>query len=175
MLLWIILAVIAVVALILIYGLLQPSAFSVTREASYVAKPELVFAQINDFRNWALWSPWDKMDPAMQRSYTGASSGIGSKYAWIGNKKVGEGSMEITQSVAPQNIQLDLHFLKPFQADNVTEFSITPRGNETHVQWSMRGHKPLIMRVMGLVFNMDKIVGADFERGLSNLRSIVEK
>lgn len=175
MLIWIIFVVIALVALILIYGLLQPSGFSVMREASYAAKPELVFAQINDFRNWALWSPWDKMDPTMQRSYTGTTSGVGSKYAWIGNKKVGEGSMEITQSVAPQNIQLDLHFLKPFQADNVTEFSITPRGNETHVQWSMRGHKPFIMRVMGFVFNMDKIVGADFERGLSNLRSIVEK
>ena len=170
----ILLIIIAIAAALLIYGALQPADFNVTREADYNASPVKVFAQINDFRNWASWSPWDKMDPEMQRSYTGSAVGVGAKYSWIGNKKVGEGSMEITHSEESKRMQLDLHFLRPFKADNVTEFTLVPKGNQTHVAWQMRGKKPFIMRVMGLFFSMDKIVGADFEKGLTNLKAVVE-
>ena len=175
MLLWIMLFVIALIALVLIYGWLQPASFAVSREADYNTTPAKVFAQINDFKNWAQWSPWEKMDPTMQRSYTGAAKGVGSKYAWIGNKKVGQGSMEITHSEAAKNMQLDLHFVKPFQARNVTEFTLTPKGKQTNLKWEMRGAKPFMMRVLGAFFNMDKIVGSDFEKGLANLRGVVEK
>ena len=175
MLFWIIVAVLALIALLLIYGLLQPTNFAVSREADYNATPAKVFAQINDFKNWASWSPWDKMDSTMQRSYTGSATGVGSKYAWVGNRKVGEGSMEITDSEPSKRMQLDLHFLKPFQADNVTEFILTQKGNQTNLKWEMRGTKPFMMRVMGIAFNMDKIVGSDFEKGLINLRGVLEK
>lgn len=175
MLLWIFLAVVALIALLLIYGLLQPAAFNVMRQADYAAKPAEVFAQISDFHNWTVWSPWDKMDPDMKRSFSGAASGVGAKYAWIGNRKVGEGNMEITDSEASKRLQLDLHFLKPFQADNITEFTLTPNGNQTNLRWEMRGQRPFMFRVLGFIFKMDKIVGADFEKGLINLRGVVEK
>ena len=175
MLLWIILIVLALIALVLVYGLLQPASFAVSREADFNASPAMVFAQINDFHKWSAWSPWEKMDPDLKRSYSGAASGIGAKYAWVGNKKVGEGSMEITHSESAKSMQLDLHFLKPFQADNVTEFTLTPRGKQTNLKWEMRGAKPFMMRVLGAFFNMDKIVGSDFEKGLTNLRGVVEK
>ena len=145
------------------------------RETDIAAKPAAVFEQINDFRNWGAWSPWEKMDPNLQRNFDGASQGVGAKYSWIGNKKVGEGSMEITKSVPSSNMQLDLHFLKPFKADNVTEFTLTPTAKGTHFKWEMRGQTPFMLRVMKLFFNMDKIVGKDFENGLSNLKAIVEK
>ena len=124
MLLWIIIVIIVLVALVLIYGISQPAGFSVVREADFNATPKMVFAQINDFKNWQAWSPWEKMDPNLQRSFSGADSGEGAKYAWVGNKKVGVGNMEITNSAPSKNVQLDLNFIKPFQASNVTEFTL---------------------------------------------------
>ncbi len=164
-----------IIAAFLIMGFTTPADFSVVRETDIAAKPAAVFEQINDFRNWGAWSPWEKMDPNLQRNFDGASQGVGAKYSWIGNKKVGEGSMEITKSVPSSNMQLDLHFLKPFKADNVTEFTLTPTAKGTHFKWEMRGQTPFMLRVMKLFFNMDKIVGKDFENGLSNLKAIVEK
>ena len=174
MLFWIILIVIVLVALVLIYGVSQPAGFSVVREADFNATPKMVFSQINDFHNWSAWSPWEKMDPDMKREFSGSASGVGAKYAWVGNKKVGQGNMEITNSVPSKNMQLDLNFIKPFQASNVTEFILTPNGKGTHLKWEMRGRAPFVFRVMGMFFSMDKIVGTDFERGLANLRGIVD-
>ncbi len=172
---FILLIIIAVITAFLIYGALQSADFSVSREANFNALPAKVFENINDFHKWSAWSPWEKMDPHLKRSFSGELSGIGSKYAWVGNKKVGEGNMEITHSEASKRMQLDLHFLKPFKADNVTEFTLTPNGRTTNMKWEMRGHRPFLFRVMGMFFNMDKIVGGDFENGLNNLREIVEK
>ena len=174
MLFWIILIVIVLVALVLIYGVSQPAGFSVVREADFNATPKMVFSQINDFHNWSAWSPWEKMDPDMKREFSGSASGVGAKYAWVDNKKVGQGNMEITNSVPSKYMQLDLNFIKPFQASNVTEFTLTPNGKGTHLKWEMRGHAPFVFRVMGMFFSMDKIVGTDFERGLANLRGIVD-
>ena len=164
-----------IMAAFIIMGLTTPANFSVVREADFIAPPTKVFEQINNFRNWAAWSHWEKMDPNLQRNFDGASQGVGAKYSWIGNKKVGEGSMEITHSSPSTTMQLDLHFLKPFKADNVTEFTLTPITKGTHFKWEMRGQTPFMLRVMKLFFNMDKIVGKDFENGLANLKAIVEK
>ena len=171
----ILLIIIAIVAALLIYGALQSADFSVVRAVDLNATPDSVFKNINDFHNWAAWSPWEKMDPSMKRSFSGAAEGVGSKYAWVGNKKVGEGNMEITHSEPSKRMQLDLHFLKPFKADNVTEFTLSPSGNKTNIKWEMRGKRPFMFRVMGIFFSMDKIVGGDFEKGLNSLREIVEK
>lgn len=168
------LVIIAVMAAFLIYAASRPNTFSLVRSAEFRAPPERVFGQLNDFKNWAAWSPWEEMDPSMQRSFTGAAAGKGAKYAWVGNKKVGEGNMEITRSVAASNIELDLNFLKPFKASNVTEFTLSPTQNGTHVKWEMRGPLNLMMKVMHMFMNMDSMVGKDFEKGLSKLKTIVE-
>ncbi len=169
----IIIAIVIVAFLLLANS--RPGTFSMSRSATLNASPAKVFAQINDFKNWANWSPWDKMDPSMQRNYTGPTTGKGAKYAWLGNKKVGEGSMEITHSVPSSTVQLDLHFLKPFKADNVTEFTLVPQGASTTIKWEMRGDLNLMMKAMHMFMNMDKIVGKDFENGLANLKATVEK
>jgi uncharacterized protein YndB with AHSA1/START domain len=173
--LYLLIAILVVIAFFLVVGLTTSAAFSIVREADFKATPQKVFAEINDFRNWAAWSPWEKMDPTMQRSFSGAATGVGAKYAWVGNKKVGEGNMEITRSQAPSNLELDLHFLKPFQADNVTEFTLTPNNGGTHFKWEMRGQTPFMLRMMKMFMDMDKMVGKDFDAGLANLRGVVEK
>ena len=172
---WILLIIVLLIAAVLIYGAMQPSSFSIFREANLKASPAEVFKQLNDFHHWAAWSPWEKMDPNLQRSFTGPTAGVGAKYAWVGNKKVGEGNMEITESEPSRRMQLDLHFLKPFQADNVTEFSLSPADGGTHVKWEMRGHTPFMLRLMKIFMDMDKMVGKDFEAGLANLKALVEK
>ena len=172
---YLLIVIVVAVAFFLLLGLTGPATFRIMRQADYRATSGALFGQLNDFHNWAAWSPWDKMDPAMQRKYSGPNSGVGAKYAWVGNKKVGEGNMEITNSEPNRSVQLDLHFLKPFQADNVTEFTIVPNGDLTTLIWEMRGQRPFFIRMMRLFMDMDKMVGKDFENGLANLRSVVEK
>jgi Polyketide cyclase / dehydrase and lipid transport len=168
------LIIIAIVIItFLVIASMRPSTFSLQRSINVSASPEKIFPHLNDFKNWGTWSPWDKMDPDLKRIFSGSASGEGAKYSWIGNNKVGEGSMEITKSVLNANVELNLNFLKPFKANNVTEFKITPNGNTTNVNWEMRGPLNLFMKIMHM--NMDKMVGKDFEAGLTNLKSIVER
>ena len=172
-------AIIIIIAILIIAFLAmaasRPNTFSLSRNMDMKAPPEKIFVHLNDFKNWSTWSPWEKMDLNLQRNYSGSASGKGAKYAWVGNKKVGEGNMEITRSVPSTNIELNLNFLKPFKASNVTEFKITPKGNMTNINWEMRGPLNLMMKVMHMFMNMDSMVGKDFEAGLANLKAIVEK
>lgn len=159
----------------LVIASMRPSTFSLSRNIDVKAPPEKIFPHLNDFKNWGAWSPWEKMDPDLKRDFSGSASGKGAHYSWVGNKKVGEGNMEITRSVPSSNIELSLNFLKPFKASNVTEFKITPKGIVTNVNWEMRGPLNLMMKVMHMFMDMDSMVGKDFEAGLTNLKSIVER
>ena len=159
----------------LVIASMKPNSFILRRSMDMKASTDEVFAQLNDFKNWGAWSPWEKMDPDLKRNFSGSASGKGAYYSWIGNKKVGEGNMEIIRSVPSSNIELNLNFLKPFKASNITEFKITPKGNMTNVNWEMRGPLNLMMKIMHMFMDMDKMVGKDFEAGLANLKSIVEK
>ena len=148
--------------------------YTVTRSATIEAPPEKVYAHIVDFHKWGGWSPWDEMDPDMNKTYAGADAGVGARYAWSGNRKVGQGKMEITRATEHSSIEIDLRFLKPFKATNVTLFSLEPAGAGTKVSWAMTGQKTLLTRVMGIFRSMDAMVGPDFERGLGKLKAVAE-
>lgn len=169
----ILIGVAAVLGLLLVVIALQPDTFHVERSISIAAPPEAAFAQVNDFHAWSAWSPWEKLDPAMTRSYEGAPAGVGAKYAWVGNKDVGEGRMTIEQS-DPAKIAIKLEFLKPFAATNTATFTFarTPEGNKT--TWAMDGNNNFISKAMGLVMDMDKMIGPDFERGLAGIKTAAE-
>ena len=109
----------------------------------------------------------------MERSYSGSESGVGAKYAWSGNRKAGSGTMEIVDTAEPRNIKIRLEFTKPFKAVNPTSFTFTPSGNGTQVTWTMTGENKGIGKVFALFMNMDKMVGADFEKGLASLAGAV--
>jgi hypothetical protein len=149
------------------------SAFEVSRSTSISADPALVHGLVNDFHEWPKWSPWEDLDPAMQRTHSGAESGVGAHYAWDGNRKAGEGSMEITSST-PEQIGLTVIFLKPFKATNDIEFSLLPTTDGTEVTWTMRGVQKGLMAVIGKVMPMDRMVGKDFEKGLARLKVAAE-
>lgn len=173
MLTLLVIVVLAVVALLGIAAT-RPDQFRIERSATIQASPERVFPYINDFHRWQAWSPYERKDPAMQRSYEGPSAGEGAAYGWSGNKDIGSGRMQITESTPSSRVEIKLEFFAPFKATNTAEFLLEPHGDGTQVTWAMHGRSHFIHKVMGLVFNMDKMVGKDFEEGLGYLRSVSE-
>lgn len=162
---------VVLVAALLAYATTRPDTFRVARKTNIKAPPEQIFALIDDFHRWDLWSPWEKMDPTMKRTFMGAPNGTGAIYEWEGSGKVGAGRMEIVDVTQPSKVRIKLDFAKPFEAHNIVEFTLVPDGDSTDVTWSMHGPSPFIAKVMGLVFSMDKMVGKDFETGLANLKT----
>jgi hypothetical protein len=148
--------------------------FEVTRSTSIQADPARVHDLVDDFHEWTAWSPWEDLDPNLSRTYTGPSSGVGAHYAWRGNRKAGEGSMEITGS-APDRVEIELAFMKPMRNTQQVEFTLTPAGGGTDVTWRMAGaHEGLMMNLFSKVMSMDKLIGKDFEKGLARLKAVAE-
>jgi uncharacterized protein YndB with AHSA1/START domain len=170
----IILIILVLVAALLAYAATRPNSFRVRRSARIDAPPEKVFPLINDFHQWTAWSPWERMDPNLRRTYSGAEAGKGAVYEWQGNNKVGQGRMEIVDSFDPRKVLIKLDFLKPFRAQNMAEFTLEPEGKSTDVHWEMYGASPFMMKVMGVFMSMDKMVGRDFERGLAAMKASAE-
>lgn len=167
-------AAIVLVALVA-YVATQPGEFSVSRSATFAAPAPAVFAQVNELKKWEAWSPWAKKDPQAKQSYAGPAAGAGASMSWVGNKEVGEGRMTIVDSSPNALVRFKLEFFKPFAATNTAEFSFKEEGGRTALTWSMRGHNNFIGKAMCLVFDMDKMVGGDFEAGLAGIKGIVEK
>lgn len=174
MLIKILAAVVVVIAAILVYAASRPNTFRVERSAIFKAAPDKVFAQINDFHNWPAWSTWERMDPIMKKTHSGTASGVGAKYGWQGNNKVGQGSMEITESIPNSKVMVKLDFLSPMEAHNIGEFIIQPEGEGSRLTWAMYGSAPFISKLFGVFVNMDKMIGKDFEDSLTNLKQVVE-
>jgi uncharacterized protein YndB with AHSA1/START domain len=158
---------------LLLLILLQSSDFRIARTARISAPVATVFARVNDLRQWAAWSPWARLDPAMRVSYDGAPVGTGASYAWSGNPQVGEGRSTIIESRPNERIRIKLEFVRPFAGTNDTEFSFQPEGNATVVTWSMSGKKNFVMKAVGLFMNCDKLCGGQFEQGLANLEAVL--
>ena len=150
------------------------SSFEVTRSTTIAADPARVHGLIGDFHRWTVWSPWEDLDPNLSRTYTGPNSGVGAHYAWRGNRKAGEGSMEITGS-SPERIDIELAFLKPMRNTQHVEFVLTPTSGGTDVTWRMSGqHEGLMMNLFSKVVSMDRLIGKDFEKGLARLKAAAE-
>lgn len=165
----------AIIALILIVAAFQAEDFSVERTATISAPAAVVFGNVNELRKWEAWSPWEKLDPQMKRTYEGPASGTGAVYAWAGNSKVGEGRMTITESRPAEVIRMKLDFLKPFESTSAAVFTFKPEGQQTTVTWNMSGKKNYMSKVMCMFMSMDKMVGESFESGLAALKSLSEK
>jgi uncharacterized protein YndB with AHSA1/START domain len=170
----IVLAIVIVLVIVLVYAATRPDELHVERTISIKAPPEKIFALINDFRQWDGWTPYNK-DPAMKKTYSGSASGKGAVYAWEGNSEVGKGEISITDAAPSSRIAFDLHMIKPFEARNVVVFTLKASGDSTEVMWGMDGRQNLIAKVMGLFFDMDRMVGKDFETGLARLKAIAER
>jgi len=164
-----------IVVALLVYAATRPDTFRVERSIRIQAPPDKIFPLINDLHQWEAWSPWEKVDPAVQRSYSGAPSGPGAVYAWQGNNKVGQGRMEITATTPPARVLMKIDFIKPFEGHNTIEFTLVPEGEATRVTHAMYGPSSFVSKLMGLFFSMDSMIGNKFAEGLASLKTLAEK
>jgi len=147
--------------------------YTVERRRTLGAPADRIYLLLENFQQWLRWSPWENLDPDLKRAYSGPESGVGSEYAWSGNRKAGAGKMEITKAEQDRLVEIALDFEKPFKSSNTTTFELNPVGDDqTEVVWTMVGPRPFFMKMFGFVINMEKIVGKDFERGLQQLDEV---
>lgn len=169
------LVALAALALLLAFAATRPDTFRVERSRVIAAPPERLYGLIHDLRQFNTWNPYERKDPAIQGEYSAVTAGPGARYAWRSGK-VGTGSMEIVQATAPRSVGMRLDFVKPFAAHNQVEFTLQPEGaGATRVTWAMQGPVPYLAKIMHLVFNMDRMVGQDFEDGLAQLQAVAQK
>lgn len=163
-----------VIALLVVVIATRPAEFRIERSVEVAAAPAAVYPHLVDFHAWANWSPWDKLDLGMKRTFSGAPVGKGAVYEWSGNDKVGSGRMEITDVRENAQVNIKLDFITPFKASNLTEFTVTPSGAGSKITWAMTGQNNFMSKAFSLVMNMDKMVGGDFEKGLAELKRLAE-
>jgi hypothetical protein len=147
--------------------------YEVARTTTIAADPARIHALVDDLHQWTQWSPWEGLDPDLQRTYTGPGRGVGAHYAWQGNRKAGQGHMEITGST-PERIDVDLVFMKPFDSASKVAFLLVPVAAGTEVTWRMTGEQKGLWGVLGKVVPMDRLIGKDFEKGLAGLKAAAE-
>lgn len=167
--------VVVVIVAVLAVATTRPDTLRVQRTTSIDAPPEKIFPLINDFHNWGSWSPYEKRDPAMKRTFSGAENGKGAVYEWEGNSQVGAGRMEITDVAPSSKVTIKLDFIKPIEGHDVAEFTLEPSGDSTNVTWAMYGPNRYIGKVISVFIDMDTMIGSDFETGLANLKNITEE
>ena len=170
----ILIALAAIIAVFLIVVALQPSEFKVERSATVAAQPAAVFDQVNDFHKWEAWSPWAKLDPNAKVTFEGPPSGTGTIMAWDGNDKVGQGKMTITERQPNDLVKINVEFVKPFEGSVVSQFGFKPEGDQTAVTWTMTGYHNFIQKAMCLVFNGRKMMAGDMDKGLAQMKTVVE-
>jgi len=174
MLIRILLGLVVVVIALVVVVATRPAEFRIARTTTVAAPPRAVFAQVNDFHRWDAWSPWAKLDPAMKQTFEGPPAGTGAIYTWSGDRQVGEGRMTMIESRPDELIRIELQFVRPFRATNTAEFTFRPEGDRTIVTWSMTGRNGFMAKAVGLFVSMDRLVGREFESGLSRLAAVAE-
>ena len=166
---------VVLIAGVLIYASTRPGTFSVQRSVNINAPPDKIFPLINSLRGFNSWDPFSKKDPAIRIVHSGPETGKGAKYEWEGNRQVGSGRVEITDTSAPSSVSMKLDMRTPMEAHNTVQFTLEPKGAMTTVTWAMKGPSPYIAKVMDVVSGMDRMVGVEFENGLANLKALAEK
>ena len=170
----ILIALAVIVVLFVAVVAMRPSEFRVSRSLAMTAPAETAFEQVNTLRNWEAWNPWGKLDPNCKLTYEGPPSGVGASYSWAGNAKVGEGRSTIVESKPGELVRFRLEFLKPMKATNAAEFTFKSEGSKTTVTWTMSGKNNFIGKAFGLIINCDRMVGGQFEKGLSDMKRVSE-
>jgi uncharacterized protein YndB with AHSA1/START domain len=152
----------------------RPSTFHVERSLAIAAPPAVAYGYVNELKRWPDWSPWEKLDPAMKRTFEGPAGGVGASYYWSGNDQVGEGRMTVTDSVPASKVAMKLEFMRPWESTSSVEFALKPEPTGVNVTWAMNGDHNFMSNAMSLFMDMDKMVGTDFEKGLVQLKAASE-
>ena len=165
----IVFTLLALIALLLVVAWTRPDTYTVERSGHVPTAPEQVYALVGDFRNWPRWSPWENLDPNMQRVFSTPSSGVGASYDWRGNDQAGQGRMQIRDASKPNRLSMSLDFIEPMPSSNRMGFDFRPDAGGTTVVWTMEGQHSFATKIMSVFMSFDRLIGRDFEQGLQNL------
>jgi len=174
MLMKILLGVAVVLVAFIAFIATRPSTFKIERSTTVGASADVVFALVADFHGMGAWSPFLKPDPTRKDTYTGAPAAVGHSLAWTSSDNSSEGKMTIVSLNPPEQLQLELEFIKPFKATNETVFRFEQAENGTTVTWVMTGQLGVLQKAFSVFMDMDKMVGSDFEKGLATLKTLSE-
>lgn len=153
---------------------MKPSNCIISREIVIQATPEVLFPYINNSKKMNAWMPWQESDPQVKMQYSGPEEGVGSKSSWESPGKMGVGNAVVIESVPNQSVKTQLTYTKPMEMVQLAEVTLTPVEGGTQVKWSVDGHNGFLFRLIGVILNVEKTVGGEFEKGLLNLKHQVE-
>jgi hypothetical protein len=173
---------VGVAGVLVLFGALvatRPSAYLVERELEIAASADSVFGILNDLRQFAsvlvlFGSPWEELDPDMRQTFEGPAAGVGQSYAWSSGKSVGTGKMTIEESVPGRKVGMKLEFVKPMNSTATCVLALAARPSGSLVTWSMNGNHNFLGKTFGMFMNMDVMLGADIEKGLTRLKTMAE-
>jgi len=174
MLKYILIALLLALAALLLFAASRPDTFSVARSLRVQAPADRVFALIANMPASQRWNPFMKKDPAVKLTFSGPESGPGATCDFDGNNEVGAGRVTITSVSVPTEVSMTLDMTKPMQAHNAVVFTLQAEGDGTRVTWAMNGAQPYLGKLVGVIFNMDKMVGGEFDKGLADLKALAE-
>ena len=162
--------------LVAVLSQLAPKETRVSRSILVNLSQEEAFDHLKSLKKSLEWSPWAERDPNQTVTFKGTDGEVGSSYHWSGNKQVGEGEQEVTNLVAPSRVDTHLRFIKPFKSESKAHFAILPHeSGQTEITWGFHSHNTFPGKIFMLFMNMDKVLGGDFEKGLSQFKEKYER
>lgn len=162
----------AVIGIFLIVVALQPSDFHVKRSATLAASPAALFERVNNHHKFNEWNPFLKMDPNVKNTYAGPDTGVGAACSWDGNKDIGAGTATIVESKPNELVRMRMDWKRPMEGVATVDFTFKPDGEKTLVTWAMYGKNNFIGKLVSLFMDCDKMVGPQFEEGLTSLGKV---
>lgn len=164
------------VVLFLLVALFVKSEYTIGRTIIINKSRQEVFNYIKYLKNQDHFNKWVMMDPNLKKEFKGVDGTEGFIYAWEGNKRAGKGEQEIKRIAEGERMEVELRFVKPFEAVAQAPFTTESLdGNKTKLSWGMSSRMKYPMNIMLLFMDMDKLLGKDLELSLSNLKGILEK
>jgi len=164
-----------ILILFLAYVGMQSPKYEISRQIKIGASAEKIFPYLNNSKLAERWGPWLEVDPGAKMNYSGPEEGVGSRSDWDSGGQLGTGSATITESLPNERVGIKLEYTKPMVMSQYSEYIVQSSGGETTVIWKVRGENSFVGRMMCVFMNMDKHVGGMFEKGLANLKTLVEK
>jgi hypothetical protein len=173
----ILISLLSLVALLLIAGLFMKKEYHVVREVVVNKPKQFVFEYIKLLKNQNKYSVWASMDSNMKTEFRGTDGTRGFVSAWESNEKnVGKGEQEILTVADGERVDYEIRFIKPFESTSTASMStVSVNDNQTKVSWAFTGKMKYPMNLMLLFMNMEKMIGNDLEKGLKNLKVLLEE
>lgn len=166
----------AILAIFVVLVLAAPKKYDVRRSILINKPVSEVFQYVKLVENQNIWSPWKRRDPEMKQYQTGTDGTVGFVNRWESDhKEVGAGEQEITAIVENERVDSELRFMKPWKSRSDAFFLLREiEPDQTEVVWGFSGTHSVPLNVMMLFYDMDKVVGKDFDEGLHELKTVME-